>query len=66
MITICKGGTKERQVPINELEIPDLWHIAQLSDLRPYSMNGRAIKEMLLDCWHIAHSLKFHIMENER
>ena len=57
MITLAKGGIKERTVPVSGLEIPDLWHVARrCTDVQD--------REMILECWHLAHDLKRHIKES--
>ncbi len=40
---------------INEITIPDLWHIATRLD--------KPAKEMVLEVWHLCHSLKDHIQQ---
>jgi hypothetical protein len=52
MITRAKGGADERQVHINDVQIPDLWHLAMW-------LKGSA--DMILETWYLAHDLKNHI-----
>lgn len=55
-ITLHKGGTKEKTIPLSQLDIPDLWHIAQAEmDLH--------CRESILRCWHYAHDLKRTVEE---
>ncbi len=58
LITLSKGGTKESQVEIDQIQIPDLWHIGQSGN----AINQRE-RKMILECWHLAHDLKRHIIE---
>ena len=52
---MSKGGTEERTVPVNQIAVPDLWHIAM-------RLEGRD-REMVLETWHLAHDLLKHIQE---
>ena len=61
MITLNKGGSKEKTVPIESIHIPDLWHIAHIRELEGYSVGGVSVKDLILECWHLAHDLKNHI-----
>jgi hypothetical protein len=49
-IALAKGGPKERQAPLAEIKIPDLWHIA----MRQGNTKDR---ELILEAWHLAHDL---------
>ena len=53
LVTLAKGGEGEQTLPISQVEIPDLWHLAMTLPDRE--------QEMVLDCWHKAHALKRHI-----
>jgi len=55
MVTLSKGGKKEKTLPVTQITVPDLWHIAQRLDEED--------KKKVLDCWHLAHDLKTHIEE---
>jgi len=63
-VTLFKGGTKEKTLPISQVEIPDLWHIAEAIRTNG-RIGGKAGREraadMILDCWHICGALKEHI-----
>jgi hypothetical protein len=65
-ITLNKGGTAEKTVEAESLQIPDLWHIADWLDgeaitkKRPELANQA---EKIREAWHIAHDLKRHIIE---
>lgn len=65
MITLSKGGTKERNVPINQVEIPDLWHIAQVIKTSKDFRSGEETADLILKCWYLAHDLRKHIQESE-
>ena len=57
-ITRAKGGTEEREVPVDEIEIPDLWHISLYLDERTGTGNPGP---MVRECWHLCHDLLRHI-----
>ncbi len=54
-ITLSKGGSKERTVCLQALEIPDLWHVAKSG----YCLRDDD-RDKVLEVWHIAHDLKRH------
>lgn len=61
-VTLSKGGTKERTLPINQIRIHDLWHMVvemEQSDDSAIRKQGELINEV----WLIAHDLKRHIEE---
>jgi len=58
-ITLCKGGTGEREVSADAIEIADLWHVAERLDRE--GMHGMA--EDVRTVWHLAHDLRRHIQE---
>ena len=39
---------------INDIQIPDLWHIAM-------NVESKEKREKILEVWHLCHSLKDHI-----
>lgn len=59
-ITLSKGGTKEKTLNANDVQIPDLWHLAR--SVR--QSHGNDAEDAILECWHIAHDLKNHIINN--
>lgn len=48
----------EQSKPTKDRSIPDLWEIAHLEDLTHYSLGGRKAGDLVLDCWHMAHTLQ--------
>ena len=57
-VTLSKGGTKERQVSINDVQIPNLWHffiylqeldggIIDLDTIRKWQLNGEYIADAI-------------------
>jgi len=54
-ITLNKGGLNERTVALESLIIPDLWHIAA-------SRKDEEERKKILECWHLAHDLKKHLL----
>ena len=65
--TRSKGGTAEREEPINGITVPDLWHLAQaLKDgklTRNKTILAKAAEEVL-EAWHLAHDMKRHLQSN--
>lgn len=51
LITLYAGRPRRqrRQVDVYDVEIPDLWHVAQ-------TLKGRE-KAKVLECWHLCHDL---------
>ena len=67
-VILAQGGTDERIIFANSIEIKDLWHICM--DIRSGASKKwdeeereRNYKE-ILEVWHLAHNLKRHIIEN--
>ena len=66
-----KLGT-DRVVEVNDIQIPDLWHVAQaLKKYEGYDLfaEGRGVidgpkaGERVLECWHLVHDLLRYIKE---
>lgn len=66
-ITLSKGGSLEREIEPTKIQIPDLWQIAMLPELEGYRMGtkGQTAKEMILECWHLAHDMRNALMRIE-
>ena len=60
-VTLNPGGTHEKTVDISEIQIPDLWHIAQALKSKKSAPTAVAAGDDVLEVWHLAHSLKKHI-----
>ncbi len=58
-VTLFKGGKNEKQVPLSQVEVPDLWHIAQAE----MDLNCR---EKVLRCWHLANDLLRELRERAK
>ncbi len=56
-VILNKGGTGEKTIDAESIQIPDLWHIA----MKVADDGFNRESEMILDCWSLAHSLKKHI-----
>ena len=63
VVTLFKGGTKETPLPISEVDIPDLWYIAEALRKSGKVANGPGCADLILECWHIAGALRQHIKE---
>ena len=63
MTTIIRSpeGKDRREVHIEHIHIPDLWRIAM--ELKAQGMNTHS--DMVLETWHIAHDLKYHILSQD-
>ena len=51
---------------VENIDVPDLWHVAMaIREGRDFSTQGKdiniSLSEMILETWHLAHSLKAHI-----
>ena len=62
-------GAGRTVVPINEVCIPDLWHIAMwLKDNPPPRMHdhlqGMPVHEAILETWHLTHDLLLNCATN--
>jgi hypothetical protein len=62
-ITLAKGGKAERTVKLNQVQIPDLWQIAHLPELKGYSLGGKPAKDLIIETWHLAHDLLRELRE---
>ncbi len=49
-ITLHKGGTGEKTVELESIQIPDLWHIAQ-------AQTNPDVRQKILTTWQLAHDL---------
>ena len=76
-IILAMGGSDRREVSLVDLEIPDMWHLAEaLSTLNkrckhlqscPLAPLGRegwpeSDARMVLETWHLAHDLKDNLL----
>lgn len=61
LITLSKGGTKERTVPIGKITIPNLWHIAQELKKMEMVCHDTTAADYVLECWNLCHDLLRHI-----
>ena len=62
-ITLSKGGTHEHALPLSKIQIPDLWHIAELirTSKEPWAGSGTA--DRVIQCWALTHDLHRHIAD---
>jgi hypothetical protein len=67
MVTLFKGGTNEKTLPIDEVHVPDLWHIAQKVRTGAYMEPDyrKMAYEKIIETWHIAAWLKEHIRKSQ-
>ena len=65
--TRSKGGTAEREEIISQIQVPDLWHLAQALKggnlTRSKPILAKAAEEVL-ECWHLAHDMRKHLQTN--
>lgn len=64
IITLSKGSDAEHQLPISQIIIPDLWRTANEIRDTGKVIDGPGCAEAILECWHIAHDLKNHIVSD--
>ena len=72
--TRSKGGTAERQEIIAQIQVPDLWKIAEIFQGKPNGINSNtiymskanreAVADAILECWHLAHDMRKHLQTN--
>ena len=60
-ITLNKGGKAEQIIDSSQIDVPDLWHLA----LSLWDAGNKIGSRAVLECWHLAHSLKQHIQESK-
>ena len=63
-VTLNKGGSKETTMPISQVNIPDLWHIAEAIKRNGKVADGPGCADLILRCWNRAHDFKRHIQES--
>jgi len=67
--TRSKGGTAEREEIISQIQVPDLWKIAELFQDKANAIYlptaaRKAAADAILECWHLAHDMKRHLQSN--
>ena len=67
--TRSKGGTAEREEIISQIQVPDLWKIAEIFQGKSNTVymskaNREAVADAILECWHLAHDMKRHLQTN--
>ena len=67
--TRSKGGTAEREEIISQIQVPDLWKIAEIFQGKSNTMymskaNREAVADAILECWHLAHDMRKHLQSN--
>lgn len=63
-VVLSKGGSHQKTVPASEINIPDLWHIAEALRKNGQVADGPGCADLILECWNHAHGLKRHIVES--
>jgi hypothetical protein len=68
-LTLHKGGTGEKEIPIKSLTVPDLWHVAQYhhdKSLAPAVEPWHALQhKMIMEAWSLAHAMKDRLQANQ-
>ena len=67
--TRSKGGTAEREEIISQIQVPDLWKIAEIFQGKSNTVymskaNREAVADAILECWHLAHDMRKHLQTN--
>lgn len=60
-ITLSKGGTDEKTLPLSQVIIPDLWDIGCHLKFGQADFDWQHAAAQIFECWNIAHDLKNHI-----
>lgn len=63
-VTLAKDGELERVLPISQIPIPDLWHIAEAVRHSKEFWAGKKTCDLILEVWYLAHDFKRHIQES--
>ena len=68
-ITLKRGGSGEVEVPVEQIQVPDLWKIAEIFQGKSNTIymskaNREAIADAILECWHLAHDMRKHLQAN--
>jgi len=69
MKTIIRAprGTARQEVPIDEVRVPDLWHIAMWlkdneGDISIHNhLSGQSYSDAVLECWHLCNDLLLNL-----
>ena len=65
--TRSKGGTAEREEIISQIQVPDLYLLAE-EIIRPghriLKVNRERFADMLIETWHLAHDMRKHLQTN--
>jgi len=67
--TRSKGWAAEREEIISQIQVPDLWKIAELFQDKANAIYlptaaRKAAADAILECWHLAHDMKRHLQSN--
>ena len=65
--TRSKGGTAEREEPINGITVPDLWHLYMaLKDgqLTRSKKVQAELADVVYETWQLAHDMRKHLQTN--
>ena len=61
-ITLNRGGTAERTVDVDSLQVPDVWNASFVVDEHLSEAAGERIRE----CWNLCHNLLRHAQEQAK
>lgn len=61
VVVMAERGKRERSVPLNEIVVPDLWHVAMRQGTKRDKRSSKMDQEMILEVWHLAHDLLKHL-----
>ncbi len=53
----CPRGTDRREVPLDQIQVPDLWHVARYLEAK----HEKRAADAVLECWHLAHDLLLNL-----
>lgn len=55
--------TQSKRKPAKDRQIPDLWQIADIPELKGYSLGGEKASDLIRECWHQCHDLQTQVNE---
>ena len=66
-VILAARGQARREVELSEVRVPDLWHIATDfgSGTKESTLTPTQKREVVLECWHLAHDLLANLQSIE-
>lgn len=61
-VTRAPNGSARREVPLDSIQVPDLWHVAE----RLQETGDTRGAELVREAWHLAHDLLRELRERSQ